>query len=139
ERGVAFVKVAMQPGGPQGFGSARLDDGVSFPVVSLPGNPVSALVSFEAFLRPALLAAQGARVARRELRRGPLAHPLDSPPNHHQLRRGIVRHDGTLELIGGPSSHLLHALAASTVLVHVPVGVTSAAAGDELDYWRIDG
>jgi molybdopterin molybdotransferase len=47
--------------------------------------------------------------------------------------------DGSLELVGGPSSHLLHSYAASTVLVHVPVGTSAIAAGDELDYWRIDG
>ena len=54
-RGVTFGKVAMQPGGPQGAG--RLDGGVA--VVTLPGNPVSAHVSFEVFVRPALRAALG--------------------------------------------------------------------------------
>ena len=54
-RGVTFGKVAMQPGGPQGAG--RLDGGVA--VVTLPGNPVSAQVSFEVFVRPALRAALG--------------------------------------------------------------------------------
>jgi molybdopterin molybdotransferase len=142
--GVEFMKVAMQPGGPQGFGMASVPQAegrasVDRPVISLPGNPVSALVSFEAFVRPALLAAAGARTTARELRRGVVTEAFDSPPNHHQLRRGLVREDGTLELVGGPSSHLLHSYAGSTVLVHVPVGVTSVAAGDELDYWRIDG
>jgi molybdopterin molybdotransferase len=108
-------------------------------VISLPGNPVSALVSFEAFLRPALLAASGARTTSRELRRGAVTETFDSPPNHHQLRRGLVREDGTLELVGGPSSHLLHSYAGSTALVHVPIGVSSVTSGDELDYWRIDG
>ncbi|WP_290803348.1 molybdopterin molybdotransferase MoeA [Herbiconiux sp.] len=136
--GVEFMKVAMQPGGPQGFGLARLGD-AELPVVCLPGNPVSALVSFEAFLRPALLSALGIADPLRERRRGRAAHPFDSPATHHQLRRGIVRPDGSLELIGGPSSHLLHSYANSTVLVHVPVGVTAVAEGDELDYWRIDG
>jgi len=136
--GVDFMKVAMQPGGPQGFGLARVR-GIEVPVVCLPGNPVSALVSFEAFLRPALLSALGVADPLREQRRGRAAHPFDSPATHHQLRRGIVRPDGSLELIGGPSSHLLHSFANSTVLVHVPVGVTAVAEGDELDYWRIDG
>jgi molybdopterin molybdotransferase len=137
-RGVRFVKVAMQPGGPQGFGLARIDS-TEVPVVSLPGNPVSALVSFEAFLRPAVLAALGTTPSTRELRRGRAAHPFSSPAGSHQLRRGIVQDDGSLDLIGGPSSHLLHAYARSSVLVHVPVGTSEVAAGDELDYWRIDG
>ncbi|WP_245741628.1 molybdopterin molybdotransferase MoeA [Herbiconiux ginsengi] len=136
-RGVRFEKVAMQPGGPQGFGLATVPEPV--PVVCLPGNPVSALVSFEAFLRPAILSALGDSDPQRELRRGRAAHAFDSPPATHQLRRGIVHDDGTLELVGGPSSHLLHSYAESTVLVHVPVGVSAVAAGDELDYWRIDG
>ena len=51
---VEFAKVGMQPGGPQGAGTV---DGV--PVVTLPGNPVSAFVSFEVFVRPALRRAMG--------------------------------------------------------------------------------
>ena len=47
--GVEFVKVAMQPGMPQGVGRVA-----GTPIVTLPGNPVSALVSFEVFIRPAL-------------------------------------------------------------------------------------
>jgi molybdopterin molybdotransferase len=140
-RGVTFVKVAMQPGGPQGFGLAQIDGAtnVTTTVVCLPGNPVSALVSFEAFLRPAILTALGVESAQRELRRGRAAHPFSSPLSSHQLRRGVVHEDGSLELVGGPSSHLLHSYAESTVLVHVPVGTSAVAEGDELDYWRIDG
>src|SRR5699024_11267744 len=44
ESGVEFLRVAMQPGGPQGYGRWQ-----GIPVVALPGNPVSVLVSFEAF------------------------------------------------------------------------------------------
>jgi molybdopterin molybdotransferase len=143
-RGVEFMKVAMQPGGPQGFGLLRLGDvGLApdavLPTVCLPGNPVSALVSFEAFLRPALRSVLGVARPLREVRRGRVAHPFTSPPNHHQLRRGVVQDDGVLELVGGPSSHLLHSYAGSTVLVHVPVGTAEVREGDELEYWRIDG
>ncbi|WP_440711132.1 molybdopterin molybdotransferase MoeA [Herbiconiux sp. YIM B11900] len=144
--GVEFVKVAMQPGGPQGLGRIAIGTGEHpLAVVCLPGNPVSALVSFEAFVGPALRGIlragpdSAADPALPERRRAPVAHGFDSPPAHHQLRRGILRPDGALELVGGPSSHLLHSYAASTVLVHVPVGVTDVAAGDELDFWRIDG
>jgi molybdopterin molybdotransferase len=142
--GVTFVKVAMQPGGPQGFGMASIPDAaarasVDRPVICLPGNPVSALVSFEAFVRPALLATSGSRSIVRETLRARSGETFDSPPRHHQLRRGVVRDDGALGLVGGASSHLLHSYAGSTVLVHVPVGTSAVSAGDELDYWRIDG
>ncbi len=54
---VEFTKVAMQPGMPQGFGTLGPD---STPFFGLPGNPVSAMVSFEAFVRPALRRMLGA-------------------------------------------------------------------------------
>jgi molybdopterin molybdotransferase len=134
--GVSFGSVAMQPGGPQGFGVAVLD-GLTAPVVAFPGNPVSALVSFEMFLRPVLRKLHGL-APDRPAWRAPLAEPLDSPPAKHQVRRGRIREDGAVELVGGPSSHLLHSYAASTVLVHVPVGVSHLEAGETIEVWSID-
>jgi molybdopterin molybdotransferase len=134
--GVTFGSIAMQPGGPQGLGMAELD-GLSAPVVAFPGNPVSALVSFEMFLRPVLRELHGLPPLR-QIWRAPLAGALDSPPAKHQVRRGRIAADGSVELIGGPSSHLLHSYAASTVLVHVPVGVSHLDAGDTVEVWSID-
>ncbi|MGY4856570.1 molybdopterin molybdotransferase MoeA [Cryobacterium sp. AP23] len=137
--GVVFQHVSMQPGGPQGLGEIpRPGTGSSVPVITFPGNPVSALISFEVFLRPVLRRLAGLPRPDRELRRAPLAAPVESPAGKHQLRRGILRPDGTLDLVGGPSSHLLHAYAAATALVHLPVGVDSVAAGTHVDYWSID-
>jgi molybdopterin molybdotransferase len=134
--GVEFLSVAMQPGGPQGYGLARIGR-FSAPVVSFPGNPVSALVSFEVFLRPVLRELHGLPSQRRSWS-APLAAELDSPPAKHQVRRGIITAAGEVELVGGPSSHLLHSYAASTVLVHVPVGVAHLDAGDLVEVWSID-
>ncbi|MBT2565786.1 molybdopterin molybdotransferase MoeA [Arthrobacter sp. ISL-85] len=128
---VDFLHVAMQPGGPQGIG---MFDGVPF--LGFPGNPVSCLVSFEMFLRPALSALLGAPAPRLPLR-ARLAQPLASPGSKHQVRRGILQPDGMVRLEGGESSHLMHALAGSNVLVHVPVGVTDLAAGDEVEVWML--
>ncbi|WP_256041577.1 gephyrin-like molybdotransferase Glp [Cryobacterium sp. SO1] len=152
--GVTFQHVAMQPGGPQGLGEIRRPHGggtvpastvpvgtvpvSTVPVITFPGNPVSALVSFEVFLRPVLRRLAGIPRPDRELRRAPLAEPVDSPAGKHQLRRGILRPDGALDLVGGASSHLLHAYATATALVHLPVGVGSVAAGEPVDYWSID-
>ena len=148
--GVTFQHVAMQPGGPQGLGEiSRSRTGSStvpvstvpvstVPVVTFPGNPVSALISFEVFLRPVLRRLAGLPGPDRELRSAPLAAPVESPAGKHQLRRGIQRPDGALDLVGGASSHLLHAYATATVLVHLPVGVGSVAAGEPVDYWSID-
>jgi len=148
--GVTFQHVAMQPGGPQGLGAiprpgtaATASEGEApvaalLPVVSFPGNPVSALISFEVFLRPVLRRLAGLPEPDRALRRAPLAASVESPAGKHQLRRGILRPDGALDLVGGASSHLLHAYAAATALVHLPVGVARVAAGTLVDYWSID-
>jgi molybdopterin molybdotransferase len=133
--GVDFVGVRMQPGGPQGSGALR-DTGM--PVVTFPGNPVSALISFEVFLRPVLLELAGARASDRPRLRVTLAEDTTSPVDKHQIRRGRLRDDGRVELVGGPGSHLLHAYAASALLVHIPAGVASVTAGDTLEAWRID-
>lgn len=126
---VEFGAVAMQPGGPQGIGSF---DGV--PVLGFPGNPVSCLVSFEMFLRPVLTELFGAPAPRPAVR-ARLAEPLTSPAGKHQVRRGTLAPDGTVTLEGGAGSHLVHALARSNALVHVPEGTAALAAGDEVEVW----
>ncbi|WP_277212984.1 molybdopterin molybdotransferase MoeA [Isoptericola croceus] len=135
-----FGHVAVQPGGPQGLGTVALGDPAApreAPLVAFPGNPVSALVSFELFLRPALAAATGAAPAHRAGGRAPLAEPLDSPPALHQVRRGRLDDRGRVVMVGGPGSHLLAHLAAATLLVHVPPGVAHLEEGDDIDYWEI--
>ncbi len=139
--GVWFGSVAMQPGGPQGLGTVPTDGGV-VPAICFPGNPVSCLVSFEMFLRPLLAALATGRppaVLARPTAHVPLAEPLVSPRDMHQVRRGIVDAEGRVRALGGASSHLLHAYARSSVLIHVPAGVEHLAAGDDVETWRIDG
>jgi molybdopterin molybdotransferase len=126
-----FVHVAMQPGGPQGIGTF---DGVPF--LGFPGNPVSCLVSFEMFLRPVLAGMFGSPAPRTAVP-ARLAHSLTSPEHKHQVRRGSYQADGTVRLEGGDSSHLMHALAGSNALVHVPAGVSALAEGDEVEVWML--
>jgi molybdopterin molybdotransferase len=128
---VKFLHVAMQPGGPQGIGRF---DGVPF--VGFPGNPVSCLVSFEMFLRPVLSELFGSPAARPALR-ARLAEPLESPARKHQVRRGTLLRDGTVRLEGGAGSHLVHALANSNALIHVPAGTAALAAGAEVEVWTL--
>ncbi|MFE5339621.1 gephyrin-like molybdotransferase Glp [Isoptericola sp. NPDC056578] len=135
--GAWFGHVAVQPGGPQGLGTVTLGSGQDVPLVAFPGNPVSAYVSFELFLRPVLAAATGAAPARRATGRAALAEPLDSPPALHQVRRGELDADGRVHMTGGPGSHLLTHLAAATVLVHVPPGVAHLDAGEPVDYQEL--
>jgi molybdopterin molybdotransferase len=126
-QGVEFLRVAIQPGGPQGCGRFG-----SLPVVTLPGNPVSTAVSFELFLRPALLAAMGHADTGRRRVRAATTEALRSPAGKRQYRRG--RLDGaTVTPVGGPGSHLLAAFAAANCLIEVPEHVTDAPAGTELE------
>lgn len=136
--GSEFGHVEMQPGGPQGLGLVRVSDTRHLPIVSLPGNPVSALVSFEVFLRPVLRSLASRVPAERPRLRARLGTALDSPAQLHQVRRGVLDDEGLVHPVGGPSSHLLASYARSTVLIHVPVGTNHAAAGDTVEIWRID-
>ena len=118
--------VAMQPGGPQATGAYR-----GMPVIGFPGNPVSAQLSFELFVAPTLRAIAGLPPARTE--RLELAGSLTSVPGKRQFLRGRLTEDGRAEVVGGPGSHLVATLAASELLIVVPEGVTSLAAGGEVD------
>lgn len=134
-RGVDFVQVALQPGGPQGLGTVVVRDR-RVPLVALPGNPVSVLVSCEVLLRPVLRAAVGLDPVR-PIARVPLAEPLDAPGPKHQVRRGTLDADGRARPIGGPGSHLLRSYAHATHLLHVPAGTTRLDSGDTIEVWRI--
>ncbi len=88
-------------------------------MVTLPGNPVSTALSFELFLRPALLAAMGHQVVDRPRVRAATTSALRSPAGKRQYRRGQL--DGSsVTPVGGPGSHLLASFAASDCLIEVP-------------------
>jgi molybdopterin molybdotransferase len=134
---MVFEPIAMQPGGPQGCG--RLADHAW---VALPGNPVSTLISFEMFVRPALLGLAGQEPPR-EVEYHRLAHGFDEAPPEGklQIRRGRIGPDG-LEFVGGSRSHLLHSYAEATHLVFVSAEEPGpddpfAADGDRLKTWKI--
>lgn len=129
--GVQFFPVAMQPGGPQGIGTV---DGVPF--LGFPGNPVSCLVSFEMFLRPALSALTGMPAPRRRIQ-ARLTDAAASPQGKLQVRRGRYA-EGTVELVGGAGSHLIHALASSNALALLPEDTEHAEAGTEVTVWLLD-
>jgi molybdopterin molybdotransferase len=139
DRGITFTKVAMQPGMPQGFGRYRGPLG-DVAVVTLPGNPVSSLVSFEVFVRPALRAAAGHPQPARPRVRARLAEALDSPAGRRQFRRGrIDAVAGTVSAVGGAGSHLLAALARADCLLVVDEDTTHVDAGDTVEVWLLDG
>lgn len=132
-RGVEFTKVAMQPGMPQGAGRY---DGV--PVVTLPGNPVSAFISFEVFVRPALRRALGHPRPDRPVVRAALTESITSVPGKRQLRRArLDRAAGTVEPWGPPGSGFLGWLAGADCLIDLPADVVALGAGEPATVWDL--
>jgi molybdopterin molybdotransferase len=118
DRGIHFETVAIQPGKPQSWG--RYQDRAAF--LGLPGNPVSALVSFELFGRAAL---------RRErmIATATLVDPVErSPHGMRQFLRGSLA-NGRVRLVSGPDSHLIVGLARANCLVVVEEDVAALPAG----------
>jgi molybdopterin molybdotransferase len=127
---VAFHRTAMQPAKPLGYGAI---DGRPF--FGLPGNPVSVVVAFEQFLRPALLTMMGARAVFRPRITGVLGEPVRTDPAKTVfLRAAATYSQGTwvARLSGGQSSNVLSALAAADTFIVVPVGTGSVDAGREV-------
>ncbi|QDW64587.1 molybdopterin molybdotransferase MoeA [Oerskovia sp. KBS0722] len=127
---VTFRSVAMQPGGPQGFGTHR-----GTPILTFPGNPVSAQVSFAVFARPVLERAAGLPDRDGETRTVTAA--IDSPPATQQMLRGRTTPGGAVEVVGGAGSHLVATMAAADVLIEVPAGVARVEEGESVRVVRL--
>ncbi len=133
DQGVEFTKVAMQPGMPQGAGRVA-----GTAIVTLPGNPVSVLVSFEVFVRPALRAAMGRADTERPRRLATLTETVKSPGGKRQFRRGVLdAAAGTVSSYGPPASHHLRWLATANCLLDIPEDVVEVTAGSELEVWDL--
>lgn len=136
---VQFAKVAMQPGMPQGAGRV-----CGVPIVTLPGNPVSSLVSFEVFIRPALRRAMSTPFPDRPRRTAVLTEDLTSPGGKRQFRRGVyspgIRDEiGTVTTYGPPASHHLRWLASANCLLEVDEDTTELTAGQHVQVWDLRG
>jgi molybdopterin molybdotransferase len=128
---VSFRKVAMQPGMPQGFG--LLGSPPRTPIFTLPGNPVSALVSFQVFVTPAVRALQNLPIQQIPTSYCRLSGPVTSPAGRRSFLRGVRdRQAGTVTPLTGQSSHQIASLARADALIIVPEPVTSLPAGAEV-------
>ncbi|WP_114907289.1 gephyrin-like molybdotransferase Glp [Ornithinimicrobium murale] len=127
-----FTEVDMQPGKPQGFG---LLGRRKVPVFTLPGNPVSVLVSFEVFVRPALAALAGQRYEAVTLP-AVVLEGWSSPEGRQQYHRVRLSRDTSgayaVAPVGGPGSHLVGGLALADGLAVVPAEVTDVATGSRV-------
>jgi molybdopterin molybdotransferase len=130
-----FWGVSVKPGKPISFGVAgkRL-------VFGLPGNPVSVLVGFELFVRPALLALQGSAEPGPLFERGLLGSELRMNPARDELVRARVRRrsEGPLvEPLAGRESHMIARAAGADALVLIPRGNGNLSAGEPVEFLRI--
>lgn len=122
---IESYRVAMQPGMPQAFGLVQ-----DKPFFGLPGNPVSVFVSFELFIRPALLRMMGRQdIDRRELQ-AVLAVDITGPPNKTRfVRVAVSRQDGAwrAQPTGPPASNLLGTVVRANGLAVIPPGAPERA------------
>ncbi len=127
---IAFYKVAMQPGMPQGFGHVE-----GKPYWGLPGNPVSVFVSFELFVRPALLKMMGRTELDRPEVTARLTADVSGPKGKAQFARVLVRRSGEgweAEPTGGRGSNLISTVARANGLAVIPAGTATAPAGSSV-------
>jgi molybdopterin molybdotransferase len=131
-----FWRVNMRPGKPLAFGEYR-----NIPFIGLPGNPVSAFVGFEVFVRAAIGKLNGSYNGSRPKVRVRCAEQIDSDGRESYLR-AEVRPDGEnsvliAHLTGHQSSGNLHSLVKANALLIIPAGVKCVPAGQEVNAWLI--
>ncbi|MCH2077647.1 MAG: molybdopterin molybdotransferase MoeA [Rhodobacteraceae bacterium] len=127
----SFYKVAMRPGKPLMAGKVG-----DTPVIGLPGNPVSAMVCGEIFLKPVVAAMQGLPAAPRARQRAPLAHDLpQNGPRAHYMRARLE--DGRLTVAQRQDSGLLNVLAGANALAIVEPRNGPFKAGDPVEFIQL--
>ena len=127
---VNFWRVAMKPGKPQAYG---ISDGK--PIFGLPGNPVSSLVVFELFVRPALLKMAGRKELLRPTFKATLSETITNRDGRVNYMRAILKASNghyTAETTGPQGSGILHSLVLANGLITIPAGVTLDA-GETVD------
>lgn len=135
---VAFWRIAMRPGRPMAVG--RIGESVLF---GLPGNPVAVMVTFLAFVRPALLRMMGARVTEPVYLRARSAEPMRKKPGRTEYQRGIVSRasDGSLKVhtTGNQGSGVLSSMVQANGLIVLHHAQGNVAPGDEVDVMMFEG
>lgn len=135
---VAFWRIAMRPGRPMAVG--RIGKSVLF---GLPGNPVAVMVTFLAFVRPALLRMMGSTAKPAPLLRAKSLEPLRKKAGRTEYQRGFVNSaaDGTLQVrtTGNQGSGVLSSMVQGNGLIVLHHGQGNVAVGDEVDVLMFEG
>jgi molybdopterin molybdotransferase len=125
-------RIAMRPGAPVGFG---LYNGV--PWIGLPGNPVSTMVTFELFVRPAIRRLQGHALPFRRTVPVTVREPITLGPKLRHFLRAIVE-EGDARLTGPQGSGILTSMAQANALLIVPAEMPAVAPGTSLQALMLD-
>jgi molybdopterin molybdotransferase len=135
---VAFWRIAMRPGRPMAVG--RIGKSVLF---GLPGNPVAVMVTFLAFVRPALLRMMGSTAHAAPLLRAKSLEPLRKKAGRTEYQRGFVSNaaDGTLQVrtTGNQGSGVLSSMVQGNGLIVLHHSQGNVAVGDEVDVMMFEG
>lgn len=134
---VTFWRLPIRPGATTAFG--RL---AQVPWLGLPGNPVSTMVTFELFVRPAIRRMAGHQFPFRKARSARLTEPIHLKARLQHFLRGIAREDSdggvSVRLTGPQGSGRLSSMVAANALIVVPEGQTDLAAGTEVRILPLD-
>lgn len=139
---VAFWRIAMRPGRPMAVGriSGQAHSAVLF---GLPGNPVAVMVTFLAFVRPALLRLMGASDTQPPLLKARSVEAMRKKPGRTEYQRGLVTAavDGSLQVrtTGNQGSGVLSSMVQANGLIVLHHGQGSVAPGDEVDVMMFEG
>ncbi len=141
---VVFWRVAMRPGRPMAVGRIAGGTGGRAAVLfGLPGNPVAVMVTFLAFVRPALLRMMGARPEPEVLLRAASEEPMRKKAGRTEYQRGIVtrRANGTLSVrtTGNQGAGVLSSMVQANGLIVLHHAQGDVAAGDEVDVMMFEG
>ena len=130
---IDFWAIAIRPGRPLAFGEIK-DGDRRVPIFGLPGNTVSALVTFEIFVRPALLRMQSRANVSRPKAKARLLDPIDKPDFLRVFARGIHdADDGTVRLTGPQGSGILRSMSLANCLIDLPIGPSRIETGEIVD------
>ena len=140
---MTFTRVAMQPGKPQGFGTLPTPTGIAL-LFGLPGNPVSAAVSFEVFVRPALLTMQGRRTVERARLTLPAGTSWRTPEGRRQYLPAVIDTSAPTWTVhpataGGSGSHLAGGLGLARALAVVAADIAEVREGDPVQVHLLEG
>jgi molybdopterin molybdotransferase len=138
ETGVAFWKIAMRPGRPMAVG--RIGKAVLF---GLPGNPVAVMVTFLAFVRPALLQMMGCNAEPPVLLKAQSAEAIRKKPGRTEYQRGVVSSNGEGALVvkttGQQGSGVLSSMAQANGLIVLHHQQGDVRQGDSVDVMMFNG